>query len=217
MTDAALSLSTAPAPAVMTAIVEQELLAQPERCSLLGGTFAILVQVGLMVSAIATLIYKRSAERPRRPVRRRHHLSLAVARGPLGPTRARACAQPPHKQRRRDPVCPHSGSYGSSTRRSRASPACCSTSSTSGSGCSLHKRARRGKRGATDLGARVSPPTVAPPPPPSCRQLPATQPIVHASPLAASARGTSSTSPSYFLPTYLLSYLLTYLPTYLLK
>jgi len=67
MTDAALSLSTAPAPAVMTAIVEQELLAQPERCSLLGGTFAILVQVGLMVSAIATLIYKRSAERPRRP------------------------------------------------------------------------------------------------------------------------------------------------------
>ena len=37
------------------------------QCTLLGGTFAILVQVGLAVSAIATLVYKRASERPRRP------------------------------------------------------------------------------------------------------------------------------------------------------
>ena len=36
-------------------------------CRLLGGTFALFVQVALAVSAIGTLIYKRSTERPRRP------------------------------------------------------------------------------------------------------------------------------------------------------
>lgn len=40
---------------------------QPSRCTLLGGTFSMLVQVGLMISAIATLVYKRATERPRRP------------------------------------------------------------------------------------------------------------------------------------------------------
>jgi hypothetical protein len=39
----------------------------PPRCTLLGGTFALLVQSGLAVAAIGTLIYKRSTERPRRP------------------------------------------------------------------------------------------------------------------------------------------------------
>ena len=37
------------------------------KCTLLGGTFAMLVQLGLAVSAIATLVYKRAVERPRRP------------------------------------------------------------------------------------------------------------------------------------------------------
>jgi hypothetical protein len=36
-------------------------------CQLLGGTFAVLVQVALAVSAICTLLYKRMTERPRRP------------------------------------------------------------------------------------------------------------------------------------------------------
>lgn len=43
----------------------------PPRCTVLGGTFAILVQLGLASSAIGTLVYKRAKERPRRPVRRR--------------------------------------------------------------------------------------------------------------------------------------------------
>ena len=37
-------------------------------CTLLGGTFALLVQAGLAASAIATLAYKRATERPRRPL-----------------------------------------------------------------------------------------------------------------------------------------------------
>jgi len=37
------------------------------RCTILGGPFAIAVQVCLAVAAIATLIYKRHTERPRRP------------------------------------------------------------------------------------------------------------------------------------------------------
>ena len=36
-------------------------------CTLLGGTFALMVQLGLAVSAMATLVYKRSTEKPRRP------------------------------------------------------------------------------------------------------------------------------------------------------
>lgn len=40
---------------------------QESRCHLLLGSFAILVQVGLAVAAVATLIYKRHTERPRRP------------------------------------------------------------------------------------------------------------------------------------------------------
>ena len=40
---------------------------EPERCRLLGGTFAILVQGGLAAAAVATLVYKRATERPRRP------------------------------------------------------------------------------------------------------------------------------------------------------
>eukprot|EP00966_Prymnesium_polylepis_P196539 4554468-Prymnesium_polylepis.1 len=36
------------------------------RCTLLGGTFAMLVQVGLGVAAVATLLYKRMSERPQR-------------------------------------------------------------------------------------------------------------------------------------------------------
>ena len=40
----------------------------PPRCTLLGGTFALLVQLGLAISAIATLAYKRATERPRRPL-----------------------------------------------------------------------------------------------------------------------------------------------------
>ena len=39
----------------------------PGACTLLGGTFALTVQLGLAISAIATLVYKRSAEKPRRP------------------------------------------------------------------------------------------------------------------------------------------------------
>jgi len=46
---------------------EVEAEGEAERCNLLGGTFAILVQVALAVAAIATLIYKRHTERPRRP------------------------------------------------------------------------------------------------------------------------------------------------------
>ena len=42
-------------------------LAAPPRCTLLGGAFAYLLQAGLMTAAIATLVYKRSTERPRRP------------------------------------------------------------------------------------------------------------------------------------------------------
>ena len=38
-----------------------------KRCTLLGGTFAVLVQVGLGLAAISTLVYKRHHERPRRP------------------------------------------------------------------------------------------------------------------------------------------------------
>ena len=37
------------------------------RCTLLGGTFATLVQVSLAVSAVMTLLYKRATETPRRP------------------------------------------------------------------------------------------------------------------------------------------------------
>lgn len=37
------------------------------RCTLLGGSFAVIVQVGLGVAAISVLIYKRHAERPKRP------------------------------------------------------------------------------------------------------------------------------------------------------
>jgi len=37
------------------------------QCTLLGGTFAAIVQFGLATSAIATLAYKRATERPRRP------------------------------------------------------------------------------------------------------------------------------------------------------
>ena len=36
-------------------------------CTLLGGPFALLVQLGLAVSAISTLVYKRSTEKPKRP------------------------------------------------------------------------------------------------------------------------------------------------------
>ncbi|EOD09957.1 hypothetical protein EMIHUDRAFT_216054 [Emiliania huxleyi CCMP1516] len=36
-------------------------------CSLLGGPFAICVQIGLAAAAIATLVVKRHTERPRRP------------------------------------------------------------------------------------------------------------------------------------------------------
>jgi hypothetical protein len=42
--------------------------ALPPHCTLLGGTFALLVQAGLAASAIATLAYKRANERPRRPL-----------------------------------------------------------------------------------------------------------------------------------------------------
>lgn len=38
-----------------------------QKCRLLGGTFALFVQVALAVSAIGTLVYKRSMEKPRRP------------------------------------------------------------------------------------------------------------------------------------------------------
>lgn len=37
------------------------------RCSLLGGTFALLVQAALAGGALTTLLYKRMSERPRRP------------------------------------------------------------------------------------------------------------------------------------------------------
>lgn len=40
---------------------------EPEQCTLLGGDFALLVQVGLAVTAVCTLVYKRHNERPRRP------------------------------------------------------------------------------------------------------------------------------------------------------
>ena len=43
------------------------LMPPQEKCTLLGGAFALFVQAGLMASAIATLIYKRHTERPRRP------------------------------------------------------------------------------------------------------------------------------------------------------
>lgn len=36
-------------------------------CRLLGGTFAMVVQMALAAAAIGTLVYKRSTERPRRP------------------------------------------------------------------------------------------------------------------------------------------------------
>ena len=38
-----------------------------QKCTLLGGTFAIFVQVSLAVSAVMTLVYKRATEHPRRP------------------------------------------------------------------------------------------------------------------------------------------------------
>ena len=52
-----------------TSLESVEATAAPPRCTLLGGTFAMLVQAGLMASAIATLVYKRATETPRRPVR----------------------------------------------------------------------------------------------------------------------------------------------------
>lgn len=41
--------------------------AHPDQCTLLGGTFAILVQVALCIGVLTTLVYKRSKERPPRP------------------------------------------------------------------------------------------------------------------------------------------------------
>ena len=40
-----------------------------ERCSLLGGAFAMFVQLALAVAAIGTLVYKRQTEKPQRPWR----------------------------------------------------------------------------------------------------------------------------------------------------
>jgi hypothetical protein len=45
----------------------EDLRLRPERCTLLGGTFALLVQAALAVTALGTLVYKRSKEKPRRP------------------------------------------------------------------------------------------------------------------------------------------------------
>ena len=40
-----------------------------EHCSLLGGTFAMIVQFALAAAAIGTLVYKRHSEKPQRPWR----------------------------------------------------------------------------------------------------------------------------------------------------
>ena len=40
---------------------------EPEACTLLGGAFNNLVQLGLAAAAVITLVYKRQSERPRRP------------------------------------------------------------------------------------------------------------------------------------------------------
>ena len=122
--------STPPSPRAMAMDVGSltasvEAATAPPRCTLLGGTFAMLVQVGLMVSAIATLAYKRSTETPRRPVR---------CSGTLAPNPTR------HSPRALLTVA-RSGPFGSLTPRSRDLLAFSSTLSTSPLASSLHDRA----------------------------------------------------------------------------
>lgn len=116
------------------------------RCTLLGETFGIFVQIGLGIAAITTLIYKRATERPRRPVRctkKPHPRTL-----PIGTDDHASIEVPPiHPVR----YVTGSGLYGSLTLPSKHLQACCSIWSTWRSVSFLHVLEQRANAPGTCL------------------------------------------------------------------